>query len=711
MTIREWNNIRKSSIRSQKAIGILDLQTAGNITPTSMVSTIEELPHALSTWRKKSGYNDREVFVRTCPVTPRHGVIDSTKIDMHNFLNEAWKMQRIMREHEPDGCFVIQQLLDAHASAVLSPSQRYIIIGRGTDGITAGHGETITLDLHSTFVKDLMYRLGNTNAVYDNDNYEIELVSTRFTKDVPVIDVPILHHTNDFDGASKTFFTQVRKAGEHIQIEPPPKGVDINGFITDGVVVVNNLYTANGLENMQWLEENITPEKCPEGFVVAEPNGSLLSHIAAHCRGAKVPYIVGNVEVGERWVEPANGWVVKDQDGNFKPNPYNPADYFTEFMEGVDFGNKFYCKQFSWLATYFHQFQARPLQNPKEVAFFAGIFAAWIVKATFSISVGEMRHANRRKNSATITHSVFLHHVIGKDNLFVMGSDSSDNGVTESRKHYYLPAEIGTFDWSQVADILDFCRISFRVGWESSYGGTKYAETCDLGKECAVWLNILEKVLIDNDDQQYHKLSPLLVAINKLENAQHNTGHFFNKFTNKRSFDMGTTGVEHIDDAFMLYEIVRYIRHKKEIEHNTKVEHHDLTNAVRIIEAKPTWLRNNLYKNKTEEPETDSLRDLFYGLNIVDHRRHPKGKYGSIYSSDFIQCGESDCHTCKEHEMYWSEENWAKDIPSPQPEKKEDYDVYLVEKDLSRIKKLENAVWKALAEQFGSNKLDGDMNV
>ena len=123
MTIREWNNIRKSSIRSQKAIGILDLQTAGNITPTSMVSTIEELPHALSTWRKKSGYNDREVFVRTCPVTPRHGVIDSTKIDMHNFLNEAWKMQRIMREHEPDGCFVIQQLLGAHANAVLSPSR------------------------------------------------------------------------------------------------------------------------------------------------------------------------------------------------------------------------------------------------------------------------------------------------------------------------------------------------------------------------------------------------------------------------------------------------------------------------------------------------------------------------------------------------------------------------------------------------------------
>jgi hypothetical protein len=677
MIIKEWNNARKSSIRSQKAIGILDLQQTGRRTPTSMVSSIEELPHALSQWRKNK--NTREVFVRTCPVTPRHGVIDSTKIDMHHFLNEAWRMQRIMREHEPDGCFVIQELLDAHASAVLSPQQRYIIVGGGTDGITAGHGETITLDLYHGFVNDFLYRLCNINPTYEQDNYEVELVSTRFAKDIPVVDVPNLHHTNDFDYSDKTFFTQVRKAGAHIQIEAPPKGVDINGFITDGVVVVNNLYTANGLENMQWLEENITPEKCPEGFVVAEPNGSLLSHIAAHCRGAKVPYIVGNVEVGERWVEPASGWVVKDQDGSFKPNPYNPADYFTEFMEGVDFGNKFYCKQFSWLAIYFHQFQARPLQNPKEVAFFAGIFAAWIVKATFSISVGEMRHANRRKNSATITHSVFLHHVIGKDNLFKM--TSSHNGITETRKHYYLPAEIGTFDWSQVADILDFCRISFRTSWESSYGGTKYAETCDLGKECAVWLNILEKVLIDNDDQQYHKLSPLLAAINKLENAQHNTGHFFNKFTNKRSFDTATKGIDELNDAFMLYEIVRYIRHKKKIEHNTKVEHHDLTNAIRIIEAKPTWLRNNLYKNKTEEPETDSLRDLFYGLNIVDHRRHPKGKYGSIYSSDFIQCGESDCHTCKEHEMYWSEDNWAKDIPSPQPEKKEDYDVYLVEKE------------------------------
>ena len=312
----------------------------------------------------------KDAFVRTCPVTPRHGVIDSVKVDIKNFLNQAWRMQRIMREHEPDGCFVIQELLDGHASAVLSPQQRYIIVGVGTDGITAGHGETITLDLDKEFVDDFLYRLKHTNPVYLQNNYEIELVSTRFINDVSVIDVPNLHHKNDFDYTGKTFYTQVRKAGDHIQIESPPKGVDINGFITEGVVVVNNLYTANGLENMQWLEENITPEKCPEGFVVAEPNGSLLSHIAAHCRGAKVPYIVGNVEVGERWVEPASGWVVKDQDGNFKPNPYNPADYFTEFMEGVDFGNKFYCKQFSWLAIYFHQFQARPLQNPKEVAFF-----------------------------------------------------------------------------------------------------------------------------------------------------------------------------------------------------------------------------------------------------------------------------------------------------------------------------------------------------
>jgi len=672
MTIREWNNARKSSIRSQKAIGIFDLQTTGRNTPTSMVSSIDELPHALSTWRKKIGTKN-DVFVRTCPVTPRHGVIDSVRVDVKNFLNQAWRMQRIMREHEPEGCFVIQELLDAHASAVLSPQQRYIIVGGGTDGITAGHGETITLDLDKEFVYELMSRLRASNPVYAHDNYEIELVSTRFVNDVPVIDVPNLHHMNGFDYTGKTFYTQVRKAGDHIQIEAPPKGVDINGFITEGVVVVNNLYTANGLENMQWLEENITPEKCPEGFVVAEPNGSLLSHIAAHCRGAKVPYIVGNVEIGERWVEPASGWVVKDQDGNFKPNPYNPADYFTEFMEGVDFGNKFYCKQFSWLATYFHQFQARPLQNPKEVAFFAGIFAAWIVKATFSISVGEMRHANRRKKNATITNSVFLHHVIGKDNLFWMTSESK--GVTETRKDYYLPAEIGTFDWSQVADILDFCRINFRSGWESSYGGKKYGETCDLGKECAVWLSILEKVLIDNDDQQYHKLSPLLAAINKLENAQHNNGHFFNKFTNKRSFDMATKGIDELNDAFMLYEIVRYIRHKRNIQNNIKVEHHDLTNAVRIIQAKPTWLKNNLYKNKTEEPEPNSLRSLFYDLIIADERRHPKGKYGSIYSSEFIKCGDSNCHTCKEHEMFWSEDEPEK----PEPEKKEEYDVYLVE--------------------------------
>ena len=144
MTIKEWNDARKSSIRSQKAIGILDLTKIGvnapidleMNAPTSMVSSIDELPHALSLWRKKMG-TMKDAFVRTCPVTPRHGVIDSVKVDIKNFLNQAWRMQRIMREHEPDGCFVIQELLDGHASAVLSPQQRYIIVGVGTCNITA----------------------------------------------------------------------------------------------------------------------------------------------------------------------------------------------------------------------------------------------------------------------------------------------------------------------------------------------------------------------------------------------------------------------------------------------------------------------------------------------------------------------------------------------------------------------------------------------
>ena len=96
----------------------------------------------------------------------------------------------------------------------------------------------------------------------------------------------------DIVSADKGWLTQIRGCAEHTVVAPPPEGVDVIGMVPQGEVVVKEFIVMSGLEEVAWLEENITKEKCPDGFIVVEPNGSRLSHIYAHCRAVGVPYVI-----------------------------------------------------------------------------------------------------------------------------------------------------------------------------------------------------------------------------------------------------------------------------------------------------------------------------------------------------------------------------------------------------------------------------------
>jgi hypothetical protein len=100
------------------------------------------------------------------------------------------------------------------------------------------------------------------------------------------------------------YLTQVRGAPPHPPRAAPFTYTDDTGEnlvantdvgIPSGRVIIKEVRRMTGLEDVIYLEQKITKETMPEGFVVSEPNGSLLSHICAHCRAHEIPYIVGEV--------------------------------------------------------------------------------------------------------------------------------------------------------------------------------------------------------------------------------------------------------------------------------------------------------------------------------------------------------------------------------------------------------------------------------
>lgn len=649
MLERQHNRDRADRIRSQKAAALLryedDFKRSYEVPRHTMVLLLDDEPKHIRDWFMRN--QKEEAFLRTAPLTPRHGVLESTKIRFNDFLMDWARLRNSMLELDPEGCLILQPFIDADYSAVMAPG-KYAVIGQGHDGITAGHGLNITLPLkmghHSLF-----YNLERLN--FDPDMHEIEFVSWSNW-------VERDHLMNEHNGFC-TYLTQIRGAENHVSMVPPPEGVSVNGIIPDGRIDVEEVFEATGLEQVAWLEEFITKDKVPDGFVVSEPNGSLLSHICAHCRAHGIPYVIGHVEVGDSWVEPASGWVVNDPDNTFTANPYDPSQYLSEFRAGVQYANQHWQKQFGWLATFFHQWASMPMSDPKVVAYLAGVFAGWIVKAVFAISAGEMRHSMDQNKTHTPDIPVFLHAVLGDGIMEEVTTTNNPATITKVRRHYYVGVQkIFIEDFRQVANLLDYMRLQFRTNWSSSYGGPKWADGARHGRDAA---RALADFLDGGDYKQ------MLASINSLENCVHNTGHLFNKFLQKSAFDYATGGFPdtRMNDMVKVYAIAKHVIEDEPLVTATYKSEADLKYGM-LHE----WLKKNKHSHQRQHPifegmEMDTVQNfhLFHNqpnfiwpsLRAVVESSvmvHPNiGSHAMRYPNrvEYVPCGMPHCSSCKQH--------------------------------------------------------------
>ena len=238
LTLKDLNSTERiKAIKSQKAKALFTHRSAHeqyaipkDWTPLDMVAIhLTDTPLHLTSAAEHIGY---PCFLRACPESPRHGVIESIKCDDEPALLKNFTyLSNVMKKEDPDGCMLLMPFIDATSSSVMALShpevdetgkiimttdeetgldkpvmfQGYNIMGVGHDGVTAGHGFNLAFPLRvDEYSKDNMI----LNALsYSPTRHELEFVFTTKNENRArrIMDLPKMSHS----------LTQIRGAPSH----------------------------------------------------------------------------------------------------------------------------------------------------------------------------------------------------------------------------------------------------------------------------------------------------------------------------------------------------------------------------------------------------------------------------------------------------------------------------------------------------------------
>mgnify|MGYP003650070072 FL=1 len=594
-------------------------------------------------WELLNGYGNRPLFIRACPLNARPGVLESSPADsldkMHEIVNRITATMlgpdpdpsNPMYEHglcDPDGCIIVQQFIEADASAVASPYS-YVQVGAEHDGVTAGgKGFVITLDL-SQEPQHVRRQL----EIIDHDPQfmQVEFISSAAIKDIDTL-VSGSRKDGDMDC---NYMVQLRGASKgHPSIRSPPHPFELSGFIVGGKVTVKEVHTLdnNSDEELARLEEVLRGRDDLEGVVIVHPTGNQGSHHCGQCVAWGASYIINDsVEVGSTWVE-VDGWVIDDP--TIEPQPFNRYHWHEHFERGLTVGLTAFKRQYGWLSNHFHQFLGGAVMNsPSDTAYLAGVFSAYLPNAIFAVSMGEMRHHNSNKNNmmpVDMASFMALNHGVG------------NNGITSgNRQHYYSLIEERPITIPSLIGQMEWLVHQYNTGWGSGYGGHNYRDSTQKG------VDILNALTLYNKENTEANFMALLGSVNEAENIVHNNGFFLDKFLNKRAFDVGTNaGGQYLTSATPsdFFNIYYAASHAHEVGQAYTVPTLTDTTDISTFALKQ--------KNWQEQMQTplftrDDLPDTYLELadKMVAHGLHGQ----SIYSHNkekFIPCGLTDCPNC-----------------------------------------------------------------
>ena len=682
---------RLKMVHAQKAKSLLKhvkevkLGKAQWITPTTELILLEDGYDVIKHAFDRVANGEKMAFLRACPEFARHGVLESLKVIEDN-LRENWKhLVKVMKEEDPNGCLILQPFIPATSSAVMAP-QKHAAISLGHDGVTAGDGAYMVYTLMNPEESTLVEHIKSIG--HEKDTYEVEFVYER---------VPDYLNYFHPENSNQAQLTQIRGSPPSSIRAPPftyyvdedsipvkneykadvyPKEIDeewaegytlmtadIDGAMPDGTNECKEVWVATGLEEVAWLEANITKELCPDGFFISEPNGSMMSHVMAHARQHSIPYVAGVVEVGDVWTEGSNTWVTRDPNSVIEPLPYKPfaPDMVKQFNDGLNQSKTHWRRQQGWLAHFYHQWMAYGT-NGVHTAYLAGGFCGWLAKAMLSVCLGEMRYAPGMKKDAMVELWPVLTAVMGSAKWQELtGSPKADKS---SRKNYYALCEQMEVDYEEIGMALDWCAKQFSTGWSGAYGGKAWSECAKRG------VHLCDAITDFQKDPCEETLAELSGAVNSAKNAEHNNGSLFNKYLNRKAFDYSdlkthSDGTKQglfphtpvgIKSMFQAFEIANHFTNG---EPNEGVDRpvNDWVEMFKFLKGKgATYWRHNFITIAEGVPEY--IRDA--AISVGYKGLHHNNKYS--HEDDFIPCGIYDCTECAKHDVLVSRLQYGDDI-------------------------------------------------
>jgi len=464
-------------------------------------------------------------FMRPVPKVPKHGFVDSRKVNTKEDVEKVIEEIRATGE-EPE--FIALPFIDCSYSSVITPDN--IALGKGHDGATQGDGAyVLSLEvgdeqreqLNGLFWDVKEKYCPNCLKTYPYNHYmswtskdECDECDEVLLNKWPYVEV--LYE----DNLTMPTVVQLR-SGPEMKIE------------SERVKVKKVVKINSSMDLLEWdklahaLKQEI--ENSPNGSysrivpVVWHPGGAYTSHFGVHCKDNKIPYLTslenpckeGDViEVGvksEMDLESLRQGLVLG---------------FETKLEGLELDGRRKAKRFlkNFIST-LHAYSLFDLGN-SEVARFVGYSFAVGSRIIAGLPMGEARHLREARE--------MIENVIGEE---FEGVTCANNKMKHKmcscgscRGYIYTTA------WKLGIEKLIEGSLAAYNGfllkdWSSSFGGKAWAEcTKSLLDVFIAMREFLREPSKENG-------SEIVDKVNVMVNLAHNTGWFLNKLVEKSDFD------------------------------------------------------------------------------------------------------------------------------------------------------------------------------
>ena len=479
------NQHQLDAIRSQKALGVGMLARAGKLTPPTILlqgtADLRSIDKVLKIFKEGTG---QPTWARPCPTRPRHGFLESRAVET---VKEVGKLWRDTVRIEPDAELMLQPMVDAGRSAILTPNQ--VVWGPGNDGATSGK-DCVSLKLGPT-PYELMEQGWVTRA---------RITGT---------DVPYYEIVYEKGHLTTPVFVQMRGGPYVAAVRDyvPRKGKVKHLYLLDPKV---QEVTPEAL--LEW--EAAVPRFKP-GTVVVHFGGSVSSHYGVHCVTNGIPYFTTRVpEVGEV-IEPIeeDEQLVPDmvRQGLLKgwgPQAQRSTQYFNRSVQYAMFA--------------LHNYTADRSEIGSEML---GHAATRLFKLMGMACLGEFRHFEQTHGDRR--HTIYK---LDPELTVTMMNQPMNTGARET-----IFTRVWQYDLDKTAKFLTVATRSFlRDQWSSGMGGLMWGQC---GVSALHLYNALQHV---RERPSPRALKYLVDRMNSTVNLVHNGGSLFNKFCDTGTANMAS---------------------------------------------------------------------------------------------------------------------------------------------------------------------------